>query len=222
MDIIRRAQGQNQTGFTLLELLVTCAILVIMFGLLAIIFGRVSTVRQAIVNSGNAENLAVYLTNTILYGPTVDEVGYGLMNAKADGIISVNDTTTVDSEVIFKVLDATGTEREVKFDFTPASPVPSNTLTGKWDVIDTGAEKDLRPSWAQEKGLEIYYDIGSGSPYTSGFWCYQKDRSTLATSASDIAWVAIRVTVKSQGQAPENGVSVWRWVWLKNQQKALF
>ena len=240
MDIFRKRGLTTRTGFTLVEVLVTCAVMVIAFALITIVFSKVMVVRNIIHVSSNAENLTTYLMNTILHGPAVQEgsgvrgiVNYGLLNAASDRVIlnaaagwDWNSATGYGPRADFDVLRLDCTDptvpaniRNVVFDFHPGTaygtPYEDNTVTGQWAGIGGGTRRDLRPNWAIEKRLRVYYSAADAN-YTSGFWFYKEDGSP-ASLPGEIRWVAIRITVIEEGQQPNEGVTIWRYVRLKNQ-----
>jgi len=222
MDIFKkRAELRTRAGFTLVEILVTCTILVIAFALMAIIFGKVMTVRNAIHSSSNAENLAAYLMDTILYGPAVRDAGgivnYGLLNTTQNSITD-SLASQPSATATFTVANSVTPPAEINivFNFNPGV-LYGNTLTGTWDnAINPLDPRDLRPSWAIDKRLQVYYNAADAA-HTSGFWFYMGDDSTPASNPSTIRWVAIRITVITEGQQSNEGATIWRYVRLKNQ-----
>ena len=187
----------NKKGFTLIEMLTTSAILVVVFGLLAVIFGRATNIHKIVRSGGDAENLGIYLINTMIYGPGINREK-GLIGAQSvtalTGACSLTDlhfTNANGEEVRYTLGNATG---------------DSNTLCYGPLTFPPGV--DLKPTWATDRQLEVLPE--------SGFYYYKSDLITDA-AGSDTAAVGIKLVLKNTLQNIQKAVTLYRCVRVRNQ-----
>ena len=187
----------------MIEMLTTTAILVIVFGVLAIIFGRATNIHKVVRSGGDAENFGIYLINTIVYGPGINREK-GLVGAK-----SVTALTGACSPTVLYFLDKDN--QEVQYTLGDAvdalgTVVSSNTLC--YGPLTCPPGVDLKPSWAVDRRLEVLPE--------SGFYYYRYDLITDA-AGSDTAAVGIKLVLKNTLQNIEEAVTLYRLVRVRNQ-----
>ena len=185
----------NKKGFTLIEMLTTTAILVIVFGLLAIIFGRATTIHKVVRSGGDAENLGIYLINTIVYGPGINREK-GLVGAKPFTLNTTTQTDTLtfqgqDNQYVRYVLDGSSVKFNTSADGTT------------WSTLDV----DLKPTWATDRQLEVLPE--------SGFYYYTSD--LFEAAGFDTAAVGIKLVLKNTLQNIQEAVTLYRCVRVRNQ-----
>ena len=182
----------NKKGFTLIEMLTTSAILVIVFGLLTVLFTRATTIHKVVRSGGDAENLGIYLLNTMIYGPGINREE-GLIGVP---VFSFHPSTTGDTELVF----TTKTGKSVRY------AVADNTL--KYGL---GTGIDLKPTWAKDRQLDVV-------PAESRFYYYTDGAGTeTATVGQEIYSVRLRLVLKSVFQAEQEKVTLERLVRIRNQ-----
>ncbi len=174
-----------------METLVTLVILVIVFALLAIIFGRVTTLHRVIRGGGSAEQLGAYWFNTILYGPGIDR-HQGLV-----GAIEVSDpaTTTTSDTLSFTTPEG----NTVEYTIDEADGVLSLLYGGS-----TGP--DLMPGWARDQQLELVEDSVEGSGFR--------------LETGDDLVVVIRFEIRDWQRPEGESVELERRVRIRNQLPA--
>ena len=187
MDIIKK---MDKKGFTLIEMLTTTAILVVVFALLAIIFGRATSIHRIVRSGGDAENLGIYLINTITYGPGVNREK-GLISAKP---LSLNANTKTDT-LTFQDSDG----QSVRYIMDGSSV--------KYQVGTIYV--DLKPSWATDRQLEIVPG--------SGFYYYNAVGAEETTLGNPIYAVGVRLVLKNTLQNIQEAVTLYRYVRVRNQ-----
>ncbi|MFA5393055.1 MAG: prepilin-type N-terminal cleavage/methylation domain-containing protein [Candidatus Ratteibacteria bacterium] len=238
-----RQGGGYKKGFTLIEMLTTTAIMVIVFGLLALIFGRATTIHKVVRSGGDAENFGIYLINTIIYGPGTN---------REEGLIGVENVIHPENsfDATFTGLDPT-VASEAGINYPPINPPDqrfcgpylylgfktkgsaknilyrmaiANTTTAysiyrdngvNYDFADIGANYfDLKPTWAKDRQLQVLN--------TSGFYYYKIDASGNPQPITDaindpIYFVGIKLVLKSILQNTQEAVTLYRCVRIRNQ-----
>ncbi|MFH2068664.1 MAG: prepilin-type N-terminal cleavage/methylation domain-containing protein [Candidatus Omnitrophota bacterium] len=184
--------NRNSRGFTLIEMLTTTAILVIVFGLLAIIFGRATNIHKVVRSGGDAENLGIYLMNTIVYGPGINREK-GLVGIQP---FALNPDTTSDT-LTFQGRDAA----EVKYSLKEGSLYFGSV--------------DLKPTWATDRQLEVIRLDASGNRL-SEFLYYDTDLSISSTGVP-VGYVGIKLVLKNTLQNISEAVTLYRCVRVRNQ-----
>ena len=186
-------------GFTLIEMLTTTAIMVIIFGLLAIIFGRATAVHKIVRSGGDAENFGIYLMNTMLYGPGTN---------REKGLIGTQSVTaqTTYSAAILQFTDTNG--NSVVYNFgNVASGNDNNTLC--YESLTCPPGVDLKPKWASDRGLEVLPE--------SSFYYYSDTAATQPTTTSPILAVGIKLVLKNTLQNISEAITLYRCVRIRNQ-----
>ena len=205
----------HKAGLTLVEMLVACAIMVIVFALIAVIFGRAYTISSAIKRGSKAERWGVSLMNTILYGA-------GRTNL--EGLIAANRIyNTTDTKCYFPKCDES---RCLSF-YTPNGAIiyelasTAQSLYRNIKAGDTGADYDptyipppypykyfdLKPTYAKEGKLEICD--------SSGFYFYDESNNPV-TDTEHIKRVGIRLVVKSALQSLNQAIILYQNVRIRN------
>ena len=176
----------NKKGFTLVEMLTTTVILVIVFALLAVIFGRATTIHKVVRSGGDAENFGIYLLNTITYGPGV---------TREEGLVTAPpfQSTALDTELVF----LTPTNQSIFYRLTGGTLLHNNY--------------DLKPTWAKDRQLEVL----SADSTQSKFFFYDKDLVEL-TSTDTPYYVGIRLVLKNTLQNIQEAVTLYRCVRVRN------
>lgn len=221
-------------GFTLLEMLTTAAILAIVFGLLAIIFSRATTLHRVVRSGGDAENFGIYLANTILYGPGASWE-QGLLAAAE----VVNPAAALPGGL------SVAPYAPSSYGSSPYNPNPYlifRTMSGDYliyklndegvtllrarglalDENDSTTFIDLKPGWAADRQLDLLFDKNNlTSTISSGFYYYTQDASgapVAITSALDrIYYVRMRFVLRNILQADQEAIVIERWVRIRNE-----
>lgn len=228
-------EQKRRPGFTLVETLVTTVVMVIVFALLAVIFGRATTIHRVVRRGGDAENFGVYLLNTILYGPGIDRE-QGLVGAQSvylPGIDTLFDsfqpslgddrdwgdiTGALESEhhlyLAFQPQDPAGADPVVfRLALTDGEPLTMMRASGTgYDFQDPGDFIDLMPAWARDEQLEI-------RPGSHFAFCRRLDSSgcePAVSSPDEIRYVLIHLEIKSAFQPEEETVVLRRFVRVRN------
>jgi prepilin-type N-terminal cleavage/methylation domain-containing protein len=192
----------NKKGFTLIEMLTTTAIMVIVFGLLALIFGRATTIHKVVRSGGDAENFGIYLINTISYGPGT---------SREEGLIGAQTGSF-----------ASSTNNNLQFYDTNGNVVTYTLgdVTGDLNTLTYGSVPvDLKPTWAKDKGLGVSRELDvSGNPL-SEFLYYDTSLTQIPTPSTNInvGYVGIKLTLKSILQNAQEAVTLYRCVRIRNQ-----
>ena len=180
----------NKKGFTLIEMLTTTAIMVVIFGLLALIFGRATTIHKIVRSGGDAENFGIYLMNTIVYGPGI---------SREKGLIGTQPFTYTElplSSTVLQFKDANNN-------------VVAYTLSTSTNTLSYGTV-DLKPTWAKDRGMEVLPE--------SGFYYYNDTVGTVpATGTDPVRVVGIKLMLKSTLQNIAEAVTLYRCVRIRNQ-----
>ena len=187
----------NKKGFTLIEMLTTTAILVVVFGLLALIFGRATTIHKVVRSGGDAENFGIYLINTIVYGPGINREK-GLVGAKPFTLSANTQTDTLtfqgsDGQYVRYILDGSS----VKFNTSADGAI--------WPL-----PVDLKPTWATDRQLNVLLP-------GSGFYYYNAAGIQEITLNNPIYTVEIILVLKNTLQNPQEAVTLSRRVRVRNQ-----
>ena len=196
--------GGYKRGFTLIEMLTTTAILVVVFALLAIIFARATNIHKIVRSGGDAENLGVYLINTIVYGPGIDREK-GLSGAQ-----SVTSLTGGCSPTVLYFIDKNN--QEVQYTLGDAVNTLGVTIDGNtlcYGPLTCPPGVDLKPSWAVDRQLEVLLPESKFS--------YYKDDFVTDADGSDTAAVGIKLVIKNTLQNIEEAVTLYRCVRVRNQ-----
>lgn len=190
----------KKQGFTLVEMLVTTVIMVIVFGLLALIFGRATTIHKVVRSGGDAENFGIYLLNTIIYGLGTNREK-GLLGAQTGSFAS-------STNAILQFNDANG--NIVKYTLEDVAGDPK-TLTYAPNV-------DLKPTWAKDRGLEVSRDPDASSNPISEFLYYDTGLGEITPSTnSNVGYVGIKLTLKNTLLNTQEAVTLYRCVRVRNQ-----
>ena len=194
--------GGYKRGFTLIEMLTTTAILVIVFGLLAIIFGRATNIHKIVRSGGDAENLGIYLINTIIYGPGIER-GKGLVGAKP--FICELDTSSSDATC----------PDTLTFRGNDGQPVRYILDGDSMKYQAGGGYVDLKPTWATDRQLEVVRP----TPGLNGskFYYYGADGITETADGLPVYYVGISLVLKNTLQNLEEAVTLYRCVRVRNQ-----
>lgn len=212
-------------GFTLVETLVTTVVMVIVFALLAVIFGRAATIHQVVRRGGDAENLAVSLLNTMLYGPGIERsqglVGTTRVYHPADDFFAGfnPDVFAVDDHLYlaFEPADPPGGPPVIyRLAVSPGEGMTllraRNVPPGQAPDFENPAHfVDLKPPWAADQELEIL--PGSHFAFCSSLGSAGCEP---AATADKIRYVLIHLEVKSAFQPVEETIVLRRFVRVRN------
>ncbi|HNQ35106.1 MAG TPA: prepilin-type N-terminal cleavage/methylation domain-containing protein [bacterium] len=231
---MRNQKRHTAAGFTLLEMLTTAAILAIVFGLLAIIFSRATTLHRVVRSGGDAENFGIYVANTILYGPGASweqgllaaaEVVNPAATLPAGLALSPKVPSNYGSSpynpnpyLIFRTMSGDYLIYKLKDDGTTILRARGNNF----DETDETTYIDLKPGWASDRQLDLFFDeTAPASVVSSGFYYYTKDSNgapTPITSASDpVYYVKMRFVLRNILQSDQEAVVIERHVRVRNQ-----
>ena len=193
----------NKKGFTLIEMLTTTAILVVVFGLLAIIFGLATSIHKIVRSGVDAENFGIYLINTIVYGPVInrEKVLVGVQPFVLG--TSPADTLTFqgsDGQLVRYVLNGSS----VTF-----STSPDGGATWSLPVY-------LKPTWATDRQLEVIRNLDASGHPLSEFLYYDTGLTNPITTGVP-SYVGIKLTLKSTLQNIQEAVTLYRCVRVRNQ-----
>jgi len=217
----------KKRGFTLIEMLTTTAIMVIIFGLLTILFGRATTIHRTIRGGGDAENYGIYLLNTVLYGPGInwDE---GLIGCRRTIHPELSEFAVrfngLDPTVEIPASKKSGPYYYLGFQTAGGKNVLyrmaiANTTFAYSMYRDKGAPYDfdpagvtanyfdLKPNWAKDRQLELLEG--------SGFYYYGKYLNEL-TAADTPYYVGVKLMLKNTTQNIQEAVTLYRCVRVRN------
>ena len=188
--------NRSSKGFTLIEMLTTTAILVIVFGLLAIIFGRATNIHKVVRSGGDAENFGIYLLNTIVYGPGINREK-GLVGVQPFALST--DDTTVDT-LTFIGQDGI----EVQYSLKESSLYFGSV--------------DLKPTWATDRQLDVIRLDASGNRL-SEFLYYDTGLNpiSLPSFTGYVGYVGVKLVLKNTLQNIQEAVTLYRCVRVRNQ-----
>ena len=196
----------SKQGFTLVEMLTACAIMVLVCALLAVIFRRASTIHRVVRGGGDATNFGMYLMNTIVYGPGNNREE-GLICAKPFPLNANTTTDTLnfqskngDLNVTYYYISGAG-KGSIGY---AKIPPPVNNLGF-----------DLKPTWAKDKTLEVFRESLSSD---TTFYYYNNSAGTVLASGGDTVYaVGIKLVLKNTVQATQEATNLYRFVRLRNQ-----
>ena len=198
----------SKQGFTLVEMLTACAIMVLVCALLAVIFRRASTIHRVVRGGGDATNFGMYLMNTIVYGPGNNREE-GLICAKPFNLNANTTTDTLsfpskngDLNITYYYISGAG-----KGSIGYAKMIPPVNNLGF----------DLKPTWARDKTLEVLSDPSS---YSHFYYYNDPAGTTPATSTppyDKVYAVGIKLVLKNTVQATQEATNLYRCVRLRNQ-----
>ncbi|MFH0795752.1 MAG: prepilin-type N-terminal cleavage/methylation domain-containing protein [Candidatus Omnitrophota bacterium] len=193
-------------GFTLVEMLTASAIMVFIFSLLAIIFGRATTIHKLVRGGGDATNFGMYLMNTIVYGPGNNREE-GLICAKP---FTLNANTTPDT-LIFQSKNG---DLNITYYYISGA---GNGSIGYAKIIPpiNNSGFDLKPGWASDKRLEVFRESISAD---TNFYYYKNPEGTVLASGGDTVYaVGIKLVLKNTLQTMHEAINLYRCVRLRNQ-----
>ncbi|MFH1903453.1 MAG: prepilin-type N-terminal cleavage/methylation domain-containing protein, partial [Candidatus Omnitrophota bacterium] len=196
--------NRSSKGFTLIEMLTTTAILVIVFGLLAIIFGRATAIHKIVRSGGDAENFGIYLINTITYGPGINR-GKGLVGARP---FNSNLVTTATDATCSDTLTFQGSDGQYVRYILDGSSV--KYWNGGTDYVD------LKPTWATDRQLEVIRLDASGNRL-SEFLYYDTGLNPIFSTGVPVGYVGIKLMLKNTLQNIQEAVTLYRCVRVRNQ-----
>jgi len=201
----------DKSGFTLLETIIACGIMVVAFAMLAVIFGKAYDITGSIKRGSKNERWGAYLMNTILYGPGKTSAEgliaayrvYDLANTNA--ITTAYDTTSPHflcfstsekKPIIYEIIDA-------------AYSLYRNKVAGDTDYNPNDPTKyfDLKPTYAKEGKLEMCN--------SSGFYFYD-EKNNPVTQTKDIKRVGIKLVIKNALQNLNNAIILYQNVRIRN------
>ena len=190
---LRMTKGMmNKKGFTLIEMLTTTAILVVVFGLLAIIFGRATTIHKIVRSGGDAENFGIYLINTIVYGPGIN---------REKGLVGVQPFTLSLDDTTVDTLTFIGQDGiEIRYSLNENSLYSGSV--------------DLKPTWATDRGLEVLVDH---TAHYSEFLYYDTGLTLITTTGVPVGYVGVKLVLKNTLQNIQEAVTLFRYVRVRNQ-----
>ena len=208
-----RKQGwgarNDKSGFTLLETIIACGIMVVAFAMLAVIFGKAYDITGSIKRGSKSERWGAYLMNTILYGPGKTSAEgliaayrvYDLANTNSIGYATTSPhflcfSTSEKKPIIYEIIDA-------------AYSLYRNKVAGDTDYNPNDPTKyfDLKPTYAKEGKLEMCN--------SSGFYFYD-EKNNPVTQTKDIKRVGIKLVIKNALQNLNNAIILYQNVRIRN------
>lgn len=204
----------DKKGFTLIEMLVTTIILVIVFGLLAVIFSRATVIHKVVRSGGDSENLGIYLMNTITYGHGINREE-SLIGSRPFPVILPNYTassTFTDSDLQFT--DTNG--RTVRYVLT------DGTLKHAPDPSNLNNFVDLKPTWAKDRQLNVLTDRDTTTKHLlySEFSYYDTTLIRMVNppaTAQYPGYVGIKLVLLNTLQNTQEAVTLYQCVRIRNQ-----
>ena len=203
----------DKSGFTLLETIIACGIMVVAFAMLAVIFGKAYDITGSIKRGSKNERWGAYLMNTILYGPgkTATE---GLIAATR--VYSSTDIATffpncIDSSRCLSFYTPNGA---IIYELaSTAHSLYRNTIAYLANPPYNYSPSthvncfDLKPTYAKEGKMELCD--------SSGFYFYKED-NTQAANTSEIKRVGIKLVIKNALQNLNNAIILYQNVRIRN------
>ncbi len=222
------APRNDKSGFTLLETMIACGIMVMAFAILAVIFGRAYTISKTIKRGSNNQRWGASLMNTILYGPgkTATEgliAAYRVYHPDTPPAPADDTTTTIFPNAIDKphCLSFYTPNGAVIYELVSAAQslyrnINAGDTDGAYNPTASSPYKyfDLKPTYAKDGKLEIYYKP-SDLPHSSGFYFYKEDNTPAATT-SEIKRVGIKLVIKNTFQDINQAIVLYQNVRIRN------
>jgi len=218
-------------GFTLLETIIACGIMVMAFTILAVIFGRAYTISKTIKRGSKNQRWGAYIMNTILYGPgkTATEgliAAYRVYHPHLDATPTDDEYPSAFSASYSGTDDPPTNHRSAFLCFSTPDKKPiiyelistANTLYRNKEAGPNYDHSthcfDLKPTYAKDGKLEIYYN-SSDLPNSSGFYFY-KENNTPAANTSEIKRVGIKLVIKNAFQELNQAIVLYQNVRIRN------
>ena len=213
---------KKKSGFTLLETIIACGIMVMAFTILAIIFGRAYTISKTIKRGSKNQRWGAYLMNTILYGPGAKTATEGLIAAYR--VYHPNDPgeypaaypTDSSNPSRYLCFSTPDKKQPIIYELLSAADTLYRNKGAGFDYDPNDSNKcfDLKPTYAREGKLELLPRDHPSHP--SGFYFYKEDGYTKANNTSEIKRVGIKLVIKNAFQELNQAIVLYQNVRIRN------
>ena len=224
------ASRNDKQGFTLLETIIACSIMVMAFAILAVIFGRAYTISKTIKRGSKNQRWGAYLMNTILYGPGAKTSTEGLIAATkicysddSGGDYPFTAASSHDNAypnpsrflcfyspngpIIYELVTIDSLYRNKVVSYLPTYDSSADPPTGNYF--------DLKPTYAKEGKLKLVSETDPSSANSSGFYFY-KENNERANNTSEIKRVGIKLVIKNAFQELNQAIVLYQNVRIRN------
>lgn len=158
---------KKKRGFTLIEMLVAMAILVIAFGLVTFLYTKAARIRKIVVTNSEVQQVLSSITNTITYG---DKSHWGMVHATG-----LDDSQYSETTICYL---KNGSE----------------TMTVRIDAGEVFVEYDSSGEISLDPGDKV--EILTDAPYNSRFE-YFNPSGAPASSADEVSFIKIVLWARS-------------------------